>query len=119
MPVRQQDRVHLADSPPGVLDGTCHLVGPPGNSRVDQDHAIVDDDGLGIHISDGDLDDAVNHLAHAIILPRGASDWVSGSQRLANQWRDFGAKKLDRAHGQHMIDMGGVQLEPINLHQLV
>ena len=41
MPVRQQDRVHLADPPPGFLDCSHDLVGPTGQSGVNQHYAIV------------------------------------------------------------------------------
>ena len=45
MPMRQQDRVHLADSALGVLDDALDLVGPSGNPGVDQHYAVVDDNG--------------------------------------------------------------------------
>ena len=56
MPMRQQDGVHLADATLGVLDGALDLVSPSGKPGVDQHHAVVDDDGKSIHISDGDLE---------------------------------------------------------------
>ena len=68
MPVRQQNRVHLTDRSPCSLDGTCQLVGPPGNPGVHQHHAVVDDDGVCVHVSDGDLNHAVDDFAHVVIV---------------------------------------------------
>ena len=66
VPMRQQDGVHLADPTLGVLDGAFDLVGPSGKPGVDQHHAVVDDNGKSIYISDGDLNDAVDHFAHRV-----------------------------------------------------
>jgi hypothetical protein len=72
--MREQDAVHLADPTLGVLDGAFDLVGPSGKPGVDQHHAVVDDNGKSIHVSDGDLNDAVGHFAHSVLsvelLPR-------------------------------------------------
>jgi hypothetical protein len=53
MPVRQQDRVHLADSMPGLLDCSHHLVGPAGQSGINQHDAVVDDNRIGVDICIG------------------------------------------------------------------
>jgi hypothetical protein len=80
MPVCQQDRVHLADPSPCGLDGTCHLVGSPRNPGVHQHHAIVDDDGVCLHVSEGDFNHTVDDLSHAVILAFSRQD-MNGRRR--------------------------------------
>jgi hypothetical protein len=64
MTVRQQDRVDLADRSPCGLDGTRHLVGSPGDSGVHQHHAVIDDDGVCVHVANGNFNHAVDDFAH-------------------------------------------------------
>ncbi len=71
MPVRQQDGVHLANTMSSGLDSTRHCVGPSRDPGVDQDDSVVDHNGIGIHISDGDLKDAIHHFAHVVIVTCG------------------------------------------------
>jgi hypothetical protein len=144
MPVRQQDRVHLADSMPGLLDCSHHLVGPAGQSGINQHDAVVDDNRIGVDICDRDLDDSVDHFAHAVILPTSAelveaglstgfgridparristfrplvvSNGRSSSQFITDQWSDLGTEKFDRAHRECMINMSNMHLKTLNTH---
>src|SRR5215211_547283 len=109
MPMRQEDRVHLADPSPCILDGTCDLVGPPRETGVDQHDAVVVDYGVGVYVSDGDLDDPIDHLAHVVILSRWQMRTVSARRssqtgdRTASSWRTSGATSLPKSSIARMI----------------
>jgi hypothetical protein len=91
-----------------------------------------------------DLDDPVDHFAHAVILPTRAelveagpstgfgridprgrlsafrplvvSNGRSSSQFITDQWSDLSTEKLDRAHRECMINMSNMHLETLNTH---
>src|SRR3954447_1075944 len=80
MPMRQQDRVHLADLASHLGHRSNHLLHPSREPRVDQYDAIVDDDRIGVDICDGNLNDPVDHFTHAAIFLAELSErgWAIG-----------------------------------------
>jgi hypothetical protein len=129
MPIGQQDRVDLTNPAPCGLDGTCHLVGPPGNPSVHQHHPVVDDDVVCVHGSDrtsitpsttsrmSSLWRTVAAVGLSQVL--GVSDRRSCTQLLPYQRSDLSPEELDRSHGLLMINVGHMQLETIDTHQLM
>ena len=55
-----------------IFNGTGHPVDSRQQPGVNQHYAVLDDDRIGVQVSDGGLDDAVDHLTRCRHLPRTA-----------------------------------------------
>jgi hypothetical protein len=110
MPVRQQDGVHIADSTSGRHNRSHHLVGPPRQPGVNQHYAVIHNNGVGVDVSDGDLNDPIDYFAHSVNLsyvgrvPATPKWWTSQTaDRAPNSSRTSGATLVPKSSMERMI----------------